>query len=118
MTQSRSEEIGYEERRSRRLPIPGVLVAIDAPGIAPQPWAVDGLDVNADGLGLVLPADLPEGVRVELSFQLAEGTQFSRLPATVRYQWGSSGGVRFDAWPDSERLKLLEYLVRRFESGE
>jgi len=118
MPQNRTEGTGHEERRSRRLPIPGVLVAIDAPQVAPKPWAVDGLDVNADGLGLVLPAEIPEGIRVELSFKLADGAEFSRLPATVRHQWGSSGGVCFDAWSDGERLKLLEYLVRRFEQGE
>ncbi len=118
MTEIRSGETAYEERRSRRLPIHGVLVAIDAPEVTAEPWAVDGLDVNADGLGLVLPAELPEGVRVELSFELAAGMAFSRLPAVVRHQWGSSGGVCFEAWPDKDRLKLLEYLVRRFESGE
>ncbi len=118
MAQTRSEEGGYDERRSRRLPIHGVLVAIDAPGVSPEPWAVDGLDLNADGLGLVLPAEIPEGIRVELSFKLAEATEFSRLPATVRHQWGSSGGVCFEAWPDGDRLRFLEYLVKRFERGE
>lgn len=107
-----------DERRSRRLPIPGVLVAIDAPRVAPEPWAVDAIDLNANGLGLVLPEELPNGLVVELSFELNERVSFSRLPAEVRHRWGSSGGVCFRDWPDSERLKLLEYLVRRFESGE
>ena len=115
MTEPRSTS-DHEERRSRRLPIPGVLVAIDAPHVAPRHWAVDALDLNADGLGLVLPSELPEGTRVELSFQLAGSVEFSRLPAMVRHKWGTCGGVCFEAWDDTERLKLLEYLVRRFET--
>jgi hypothetical protein len=116
MTEARDVESDPEQRRSRRLPIPGVLVAIDAPEIAAKPWAVDGLDINAGGLGLVLPPELSEGSHVELTFKLEEGVELSRQPGVVRYQWGSTGGVCFEAWDADERLKLLEYLVRRFEA--
>ncbi len=105
-------------RRSRRIAIPGVLVAVDAPGIAADPWVVDALDVSAYGLGLMLPPELPEGTEVLLSFKLDERLEFSRLPARVQHREDtSSGGVRFDRWPDSERLKLLEYLVRYYEEA-
>lgn len=112
---SSPKDASPDERRSRRLALPGVLVAIDAPQLAPKPWAVDALDINAGGLGLVLPEELPNGMRVELSFRLSEDIEFARLPAEVRHKWGSSGGVAFLEWPDHERLRLLEYLVQRFE---
>lgn len=103
-------------RRVRRTPIHGLLVALDAPGVSDQPWVVDAMDINANGLGLVLPPELPEGTEVLLSFELDDHLRFSRLPATVLHRMGASGGVRFDRWPQDERLKLLEYLVRRYES--
>ena len=104
-----------QPRRSRRRPIAGVLVAIDAPGIADQPWVVDAVDVNADGMGLVLPRDLQAGAQVQLSFQLDEATAFARVPAVVLHREGPTGGVRFLSWDAGERLKLLEYLVRFYE---
>ncbi len=76
---------------------------------------VDAIDLNANGLGLVLPPELLEGTRVLLSFRLDEH-EFSRLPAMVRHKLGVSGGVRFEPWPERERLKLLEFLVRVYES--
>lgn len=105
-------------RRSRRIAIPGVLIAVDAPGIAEEPWVVDALDISAFGLGLMLPPELAEGTEVLLSFKLDEQLEFSRLPATVQHREGtSSGGVRFNRWPDAERLKLLEYLVHYYEGA-
>ena len=106
-------------RRHRlRTPIHGLLVAIDAPEIAGDPWVVDAIDINSRGLGLVLPPELPAGASVLLSFRLGENLEFSRMPATVLHRLTVSGAVRFDAWPDSERLKLLEYLVRCYECVE
>lgn len=110
-----AEEIS--RRRVRRYPIHGVLVAIDAPDVAPHPWVVDAIDINGNGLGLVLPPELEEGIEVRLSFQLTDGPDFSRMPATVLHRLGSSGGMRFANWPDRERLKLLEYLVALYESA-
>ncbi|NJL27438.1 MAG: PilZ domain-containing protein [Thermoanaerobaculia bacterium] len=103
------EREGYA-RRGKRRPIAGVLVAIDAPEVAERPWVVDAIDVSADGMGLVLPPELPEGTRVELSFKL-DAAEFARLPATVTHRMGTSGGVRFDPWPDADRLRFLEFLV-------
>lgn len=110
------ETAARAHRRTRRTQIHGVLVAIDAPAVAPEPWIVDAIDVNADGLGLVLPPELPEGTRVLLSFQLGDELDFSRLPATVLHHFGTGGGVRFEPWPDAARLKLLEHLVRLYET--
>lgn len=108
---------GATRRRERRHPMHGVFVAIDAPGVAPEPWVVDAIDINAHGLGLVMPPELEEGTKVRLSFKLEAGLEFSRLPATVLHRLGNSGGVRFANWPDRERLKLLEFLVRLYESS-
>ena len=106
-------------RRQRlRTPIHGLLVAIDAPEVAGDPWVVDAIDINSRGLGLVLPPELPAGASVFLTFKLAEDLEFSRVPATVLHRLTVSGAVRFEPWPESERLKLLEYLVRCYESVE
>jgi hypothetical protein len=102
-------------RRNRRT-IPGVLVAIDAPDLADQPWVVDAIDISSNGMGLVLPPEMAEGTRVFLSFSLEDKIEFSRVPAIVRHQMSVySGGLSFDSWPSSERLKLLEYLVNWYE---
>lgn len=105
-----------QQRRRRRLPIHDILVAIDAPDVTESHWVVDALDINSLGLGLVLPPELPEGTAVELTFKLRDDAVFSRLPAVVRHQMGSSGGVSFESWPAPARLKLLEFLVAQYES--
>ncbi len=110
-------ERSAEPRRTWRAPIHGLLIAIDAPELSSEPWVVDGIDLNSRGMGLVLPPELLEGARVLLSFRLDEH-ELSRLPATVQHKVGVSGGVRFDPWPESERLKLLKYLVRVYETIE
>ncbi len=102
-------------RRTRRASIHGLLIAIDAPELSSEPWVVDGIDLNSKGMGLVLPPELLEGAQVLLSFRLDE-YELVRVPATVQHKIGVSGGVRFDPWPEIERLKLLEYLVRVYEA--
>ncbi|MEM8993925.1 MAG: PilZ domain-containing protein [Acidobacteriota bacterium] len=104
-------------RRIRRN-IHGVLVALDAPQVADQPWVVDAIDINANGMGLVLPPELEEGVEVLLSFKLDPSIEFSRLPAVVRHQISATGGVSFQPWPSAERLKLLEFLVTWYEQEQ
>ncbi len=108
-------EKGTEPRLSRRAPIHGLLIAIDVPELSSEHWVVDGIDINSRGMGLVLPPELLESTRVLLSFKLGD-RDMSRLPATVQYKIGVSGGVRFDAWADAERMKLLEYLVSVYET--
>lgn len=104
-------------RSTRRVAIHGVLVALDAPNVATRPWVVDAIDLNGSGMGLVLPPELPEGTEVKLSFKLSAEVELSQMPAVVRHQEGSSGGVVFAVWPQSERLKLLEWLVRAYETS-
>ncbi len=111
-----ARERDLSRRNAVRIPIHGLLVAIDAPEIAGDAWVVDAIDINSRGLGLVLPPELPTGASVMLSFKLGDDLEFSRLPATVLHRLTVSGGVRFEPWPAAERLKLLEYLVRRYET--
>lgn len=115
---SHPETRAASRRRSIRTPFRG-LVAVDAPELADQPWVVDAIDLNSLGMGLVLPAELVEGTRVLLSFKLADGLEFSRVPATIAHYGpaASGGGVRFEPWPEEERLQLLEYLVASYESA-
>jgi len=111
-----SETAARPRRQAGRLPISGLLVAIDAPEVASEPWVVDAIDVNSQGMGLVLPPELPPGTAVALSFKLGDGFEGSRLPAEVLH-WRSDGvgAVRFGRWPEAQRLELLEYLVGRYE---
>ena len=115
MPETRHEGETNSRRTRRRLPIPGVLVAIDTVA-DDQHYVADAIDINALGLGLVLPPELPEGTLVELTFKLRDEAVFSRLAAVVRHQVGTSGGVSFESWPPAERLKLLELLVEYYES--
>ena len=102
------------QRRSRR-PIPGVLVAVDAPLLSEKPWVVDAIDISSNGMGLVLPPEIAEDARVFLSFKLDKDIEFSRMPAVVRHQMSASGGVAFQPWPTVDRLRLLEFMVSWYE---
>jgi hypothetical protein len=93
-----------------------VLVSIEAPSISDHPWVVEALDVSSDGLGLVLPAELEPGTEVLLTCRLDDGVSFSRMPGKVLHLVVGAGGIEFGEWPSSERLKLLENLVRFYES--
>ncbi len=117
LAQVDESEEAQQVRRSRRSAVNGLLVAIDAPSIASQPWVVDAIDISSRGLGLVLPPELLVGTEVLLSFKL-DDQELSRLPATVQYHKGVAGGVRFDPWPLADRVKLLEFLVRIYETSE
>lgn len=115
-----SHDIGRKDgsqasRRTRRLPIHGVLVAIDAPSVAKHPWVVDAIDINANGIGLVLPPEVPEGAHVLLSFKLDDDRELAQVPGVVRHRAGASGGVRFGTWTQADRLTLLEFLVGAYE---
>lgn len=104
----------HHSRRARKT-IHGALVAVDAPSLADKPWVVDAIDINANGMGLVLPPEIEEGTDVYLSFKLEDYLELSRVPAKVRHQVGATGGVEFQPWPSNDRLKLLEYLVAWYE---
>jgi PilZ domain len=111
-----SETAPHARRQARRIPVGGLLVAIDAPEVSPQPWVVEAIDVNSRGMGLMLPAELAPGTQVGLTFKLGGGFEASRLPATVLHSRSDGvGAVSFEPWPDAERRELLEYLVGRYE---
>lgn len=99
-------------RRSRRRALSGVLVEIEGPDLSQQVWVADALDLNADGMGLVLPPALPIATPVLLTFRLDEAHEFSRVPAVVKHRepLAGNGGVHFGAWSDADRLRLLEHL--------
>ena len=100
-------------RRSRRRPLPGVLVALEAPADSEELcWAGNAIDVNGDGLGLALPPEVAVGSEVLLTFHL-DGVSYARVPAVVlRHDEGYGvGAVRFAEWPDRVRLALVTYLL-------
>ena len=104
-----------EPRRSRRRPVPGTLVEIELVGGEEKRWVVDAVDLSADGMGLVLPNELKTGNQVRMTFRLDDGTEISRVSATVQHREPGVGGVHFAEWPEDDRLALLEYLVHRYE---
>ena len=108
-----SEEL--EPRRSRRRPIPGILVEIESAEDEARRWVVDAVDLSADGMGLVLPDELKRATQVRLTFRLEDGTAITRAPAIVQHREPGVGGVQFEIWSEDERLALLEYLVHRYE---
>ena len=118
MAASRQRSDSDRPPRRRRRTIHGVLVALDAPQLAEEPWVVDAIDINANGMGLVLPPEMDEGTEVYLSFKLEDSIELSRVPAKVRHQMGASGGVRFLPWPSADRLELLEYLIAWYEQED
>lgn len=100
-------------RRTRRHPIGDVYVTVEAPTLSEEGWIVPGVDINADGMGLELPPEIPEGTFVLLSCHLGAELSFARLPAQVVHSKKNGAGVRFAAWHERERLMLLDYLLRR-----
>lgn len=120
---------GSERRRSSRVPVPGMIVAAElaepvttapvdgarAPGPVSPTWAGSAIDISRDGLGLVLPAEVPVGTELLLTFKLDDDTTFARVPsAVVRTQPGLGlGAVRFEGWNHSELRALHSYLGPR-----
>jgi hypothetical protein len=114
------EPVTSSSRRPRRRPVTGMLVGVEAPDLGDHRWVVDAVDLSSDGMGLVLPDDLPPGSSVLLTLRLSEGCDLARVPATVlhREPQASAGGVSFDTWNAADRLCLLEHLVRWYEGDE
>ncbi len=107
---------GESTRRSRRFPIAGIAVTVEAPTLCDEGWVVGGIDISVDGMGLALPREIPTRTYVLLSCHLDSHATFARLPARVLHSDTEGSGVRFEAWHEAERLMLLDYLLRR-ESG-
>ncbi len=100
-----------ERRMSRREPIAKIYVEIRRSADSEIPdWAGTAVDVNSNGMALVLPPDMATGTRVSLSFALGE-VEFSCVPAeVVRQDVVGVGAVRFVDWSDADQLELLAYL--------
>jgi hypothetical protein len=107
-------------RRPRRRLVTGMLVGVEAPDLGDHRWVVDAVDLSSNGMGLVLPDDIPPGSSVLLTLRLSEGCDLARVPATVlhREPQASAGGVSFDTWNAADRLCLLEHLVHWYEGDE
>lgn len=123
-----TEELAtLDRRRDSRVPVPDVLVAVEASEPArraptdrgdaePAPsWACSAIDICRDGMALALPGAVAPGDELFLTFRLDEQTSFSRVPGiVVRTQLGFGlGAVRFQSWTDSERRSLERYLAGR-----
>ena len=103
-----------ERRRSKRLPIPNVDVAIHSPDLPGHvEWTASAIDINGDGMALVLPEELPAGTRLVLSFATSEQTAFERVPCVITRQDSGYGAVVFDDWEQADLLALLSFLIEK-----
>ena len=105
-----------ERRRSRRLPIPTISVEIHALDLPEQAgWMASAIDINGDGMALVLPSELPAGTPLLLSFDTDDQTSFDLVPCVVKRQDNGYGAVTFDNWTRVDILSLLGFLANRVE---
>lgn len=101
-----------ERRRSRRREAYGAFIAIEAPSVSKEfCWSGTLIDINGDGMALTLPPELFPGIKVRLTLGLDPGVYLNRVPAVVIRLKEGIGAVRFETWPEEERLKLLSYLL-------
>lgn len=100
-----------ERRRSRRRPIPRVRITIAESGNPVVTGLADAVDINQDGLGLVLTSDFEPGREILLSFELDGTARFHRLPAVVLRQELGVGAVQFERWSEQERRRLRAHLM-------
>lgn len=101
-----------DRRRSRRRAAYGTYVAIEAPSVDEEmAWSGTLMDINGDGMALTLPPEIEAGVRVLLTLRLGDDTQLDRVPAVVARVEDAVGAVRFEEWPEDDRLRLLGYLL-------
>lgn len=101
-----------ERRRSRRREAYGAFVAVEAPSVSKDfCWSGTLIDISGDGMALTLPPELFPGIKLLLSFGLGPSAHLNRVPAVVIRLKEGVGAVRFETWPEEERLKLLGYLL-------
>ncbi len=106
------EAKAVERRRSRRRDAYGTFVAIEAPSVSEDfCWSSKLIDINGDGMALTLPPELGPEVEIFLTFGLDKETHLNRVPAVVKRQQEGTGAVRFESWPEGDRLNLLRYLL-------
>ena len=101
-----------ERRRSRRREAYGTFVAIEAPSVSKDfCWSGTIIDINGDGMALTLPPEMHPGIKVHLTLGLGPQAYLNRVPAVVIRLQEGVGAVRFETWPEEDRLKLLSYLL-------
>lgn len=101
-----------ERRRTRRREAYGTFIAVEAPSVSKDfCWSSTLIDISGDGMALTLPPELFPGIKVCLSLGLGPSLYLQRVPAVVIRLKEGVGAVRFEAWPEEERLKLLSYLL-------
>ncbi len=107
-----TEETQEDRRRSRRREAYGKFVAIEAPSVSEEAcWSGTLMDINGDGMALILPDELTPEIEVFLTLGLDQHTHLERVPAVVVRQEDGLGAVEFKKWPEEDRLKLLSYLL-------
>jgi hypothetical protein len=101
------------KRRSRRLPIPHVSVDVTVEGHAEPSWTCSAIDINGDGMALMLPNELQPGARLRLTFQADARTSFMTVPCVVLRQDPATGygAVEFSGWSEENLLELWAFLV-------
>jgi len=110
--QSDDQPAEADRRRSRRREAFGTFVAIEAPSVSRDfCWSGTLIDINGDGMALTLPPAMYPGVKVRLTVGLGPDAYLERVPAVIIRLKEGVGAVRFDAWPEEDRLKLLSYLL-------
>lgn len=114
-----------DRRRAPRVPVPDLIVAVEPTeieGVVPEAfdaamdspaWACAAIDISRDGLGMILPSEVPIGAELLLTFKLDEQTYFSRVSGiVVRKQSGFGlGAVCFHGWTDSDLRALEAFLA-------
>ncbi len=102
-----------ERRLTRRVEIRSALIDVELLTEPRRRFPVFGVDLNADGIGLALPADVVVGTPLRLTFVLSADSRFVGVDAEVVHNHALSCGARFRRWNDDDRLRLLEYLDSR-----
>ena len=76
-------------------------------------WAGYAIDINCDGMALMLPDGVSPGCPLMLSFRPNRDVAFRRVPARVVHYEASTGwgAVEFANWSTADTLALLSFLV-------
>jgi hypothetical protein len=97
------------------LPIPEVRVEVTREGEPEPSWMCSAVDINGDGMALILPPDATPGSRLRLSFEPDEVTSFHAVPCVVTRQDAATGygAVEFAGWSEENLIELWAFLVSR-----
>ena len=104
-----------EHRESPRELIAQLFVGMGPDDSVDDPiWVASAVDINLNGMSMVLPPELRPGDRIRLNLQLDDQYILTRVPAlVVRPEVAGVGAVKFVEWSDGDRLALASSLLRR-----